>query len=273
MGQGLCLVSQPKMPVAGRTHENCPTRNFLGIGATGQMVPFHPWALELAPARDRYRERAHNLLWETHDTTVSISARSKCVYEWMIDLNFIRDLLAAILYLAPALLVLTCPFKLKSTLCNFHPFTPDCAQKYGLASNQTLAHVCPSVSHRVMKSVFPFLLLPAPALDGCQLCALQVLPQAKQPPHQLSAFLSTHFCFPICSKSWLAHLSPFSPCPWSVWFPSLCRAKLTEVQRTATPSLSTHLGSEHTAHAWINLQMPITDLPAELMREGFEGPR
>lgn len=49
-------------------------------------------------------------------------------------------------------------------LCNFHPFTPDCAQKYGLASNQTLAHVCPLVSHRVMKSVFPFLLLPAPAI-------------------------------------------------------------------------------------------------------------
>ena len=41
------------------------------------------------------------------------------------------------------------------------------------------------------------------------------------------------------------------------------------------PSLSTpHLRSEHTAYVWINLQMPITDLPpAELMQEGFEEPK
>lgn len=109
--------------------------------------------------------------------------------------------------------------------------------KYGLVSNQTLALVCPLVFQRVMKSVFLFLQLwaspPAiglqPACVPCRSC-----PQAQRPSHQLSTFFSTHFCFPTCSKSWLAHLSPFSPCLWSVWFPSLPWAELLEVQGAAT---------------------------------------
>ena len=47
-----------------------------------------------------------------------------------------------------------------------------------------------------------------------------------------------------------------------------------EFRELLLPLLSTHLGSGHPAHVWINLQMPITDLPpAELMQEGFEGPK
>lgn len=86
MGQGLCLVSQPKMPVAGKDPWELSHKKLLRNWSHRPDGPIPSLGTpELAPARDRYIERELTTCCGRHIIQQWASLHDLNVFVWMND--------------------------------------------------------------------------------------------------------------------------------------------------------------------------------------------